>query len=127
MECENSSGFEELIVWQEARKFRQTIDLLVKSFPADERYRLADQLIRASRSISANIAEGYDRYHFQENIQFCRQARGSLTECLDHLICACDGGYITTDQLQEKRTHYQQIMKLLNGYIAYLKERKKTT
>ncbi|GAB4006956.1 hypothetical protein GCM10028808_09870 [Spirosoma migulaei] len=65
MERENSSGFEELIVWQEARKFRQTIDLLVKSFPGDERYRLADQLIRASRSISANIAEGYGRYHFQ--------------------------------------------------------------
>ncbi|QDK82711.1 four helix bundle protein [Spirosoma sp. KCTC 42546] len=64
MEREKSSGFEELIVWQEARKFRQTIDLLVKSFPADERYRLADQLIRASRSISANIAEGYGRYHF---------------------------------------------------------------
>ncbi|QMW01307.1 four helix bundle protein [Spirosoma foliorum] len=56
--------FEELIVWQEARKFRQTIDLLVKSFPADERYRLVDQLIRAitdstntysTKSLSRNV------------------------------------------------------------------------
>ncbi|WP_461125706.1 four helix bundle protein [Spirosoma aerophilum] len=127
MERENKSGFEELVVWQEARKFRQTIRLLVQSFPGDERYRLVDQLIRASRSISANIAEGYGRYHFQENIQFCRQARGSLTECLDHLICACDEGYITADQLQEQRANYHQVIKLLNGYISYLKERKKTT
>ena len=126
MERENSSGFEELIVWQEARKFRQSIQLYVKSFPNDERYRLTDQLIRASRSISANIAEGYGRYHFQENIQFCRQARGSLTECLDHLICASDEAYITPEQLLEQRAHYQHLMKLLNGYIAYLKERKKT-
>ena len=51
---------------------------------------MVDQLIRATRSITANIAEGHGRYHFQENIQFCRQARGSLTETLDHLICAQD-------------------------------------
>ena len=125
MERGNSSGFEELVVWQEARKFRQSIRLLMSAFPIDERYRLTDQLVRASRSISANIAEGYGRYHFQENIQFCRQARGSLTECLDHLICAYDELYITADQLQEQRTHYQHLIKLLNGYIAYLKERKK--
>lgn len=99
---------------------------MINFFPADERYRLSDQLIRASRSISANIAEGYGRYHFQENIQFCRQARGSLTECLDHLICACDEKYITDEQLQEQRTHYHHVIKLLNGYISYLKDRKKT-
>ncbi len=61
-------GFEGLETWQEARLFRQTIRELVRKFPPDEKYRLVDQLIRASRSTTANIAEGYGRYHFQENM-----------------------------------------------------------
>ena len=62
-------------------------------FPT-KKNRLIDQVIRSSRSITANIAEGHGRYHYQENIQFCRTARGSLTESLDHLICALDEGFI---------------------------------
>jgi len=50
---------------------------------------------RASRSVNHNIAEGYGRFPFQENIQFCRIARGSLFETLDHGIIALDEGYIS--------------------------------
>ena len=87
-------GFRELEVWKEARKFRIEVSRLSKSFPESEKYRLVDQLLRSSRSITANMAEGYGRYHYQENIQFCRQARGSLMESLDHLISALDEEYI---------------------------------
>ncbi len=118
------NAFEELVVWQEARKFRKEISMLTKSFPAEEKYKLIDQLKRSSRSITANIAEGYGRYHFQENVQFCRQARGSLTETLDHLICALDEEYIAETTLQEFRTMYENVLKLLNGYIAYLQKAK---
>lgn len=72
------SSFEDLEIWQLARKYRQQISAFVKALPADEKYRLSDQLTRASRSVTANIAEGYGRFHYQENIQFCRHARGSL-------------------------------------------------
>jgi four helix bundle protein len=117
-------GFEDLEVWKEAREFRKRISLLVKKFPSEEKYKLVDQIIRSSRSISANIAEGYGKYHFQENIQACRHARGSLMETLDHLICANDEKYIDENTLKDFRMQYDFILKLLNGYITYLKGRK---
>jgi four helix bundle protein len=118
------AGFEELEVWKECRKLRNEITILSKSFPQEERYKLTDQITRSTRSITANIAEGHGRFHYQENIQFCRQARGSLSETLDHLICANDNNYITSEQLAELRKMYNQCLKLIDGYILYLKKRK---
>ncbi len=92
---ETKSTFEDLEIWRLARNFRKGISAMVRTFPVDEKYRLTDQLIRASRSVTANIAEGYGRFHYQENIQFCRQSRGSLFEIVDHLTVALDQGYIT--------------------------------
>jgi len=117
-------GFRELEVWKEARSFRKEISAFTKTLPATERYRLTDQLYRASRSITACIAEGYGRYHYQENIQFCRQARGSLMECLDHLTCALDEGYIDNDVFEKFEKQHDRILKILNGYIAFLKRKK---
>lgn len=114
----------ELEVWLKGREFRNDISKLVKGFPASENYRLTDQLIRASRSITANIAEGHGRFHYQENIQFCRQARGSLVEIYDHLTVALDEGYISEAELNLRIAKYEELIKLLNGYISYLKKRK---
>ena len=51
--------FEELACWQEARRLRKLVALeIVRRLPADERHRLADQLLRAARSVTANIARG---------------------------------------------------------------------
>ena len=113
-------SFEDLEVWKECRKFRNQISTTTEKFPKEEKYCLTDQIKRSSRSVTANIAEGYGRFHFQENAQFCRQARGSLTETLDHLICAVDLGYINEVDLSSHRIQYEQCLKLLNGYIAYL-------
>ena len=118
------NNFEELEVWKESRKLRIQISAVLKTFPPEEKYRIVDQLIRATRSITANIAEGHGRYHFQENIQFCRQARGSLTETLEHLICANDENFITAEQLTHFRNQYLLCLKLLNGYIVYLQRMK---
>ena len=118
------NNFEDLETWKECRKLRILISKTTKSFPPEEKYRLVDQLIRASRSITANIAEGHGRFHYQENIQFCRQARGSLTETLDHFICAFDEQYIILEELNNFRVQYDHCLKLLNGYIAYLKRMK---
>lgn len=119
-------GFRELKVWQEAREFRKEISTVIKKFPDYEKYKLTDQLMRSSRSITANISEGYGRFHYQENIQFCRQSRGSLMESLDHLVCALDEGYINQSTFDQLERHYTRIAKMLNGYIAYLKKRKET-
>lgn len=65
---ETKSSFETLEVWIKSRELRNNISKLSKSFPAEEKYKLIDQMIRTSRSVTANIAEGYGRYHYQENI-----------------------------------------------------------
>jgi four helix bundle protein len=91
---ESSRSFKDLKVWQKARELRTEISTLTKGFPNDEKYLLSSQMTRASRSITANIAEGHGRFHFKENIQFCRQARGSAAEMIDHLTVALDEEYI---------------------------------
>ena len=117
-------NFEDLESWKLSRVLRNEIAILVKTFPPEEKYKLSDQIIRASRSVTANIAEGYGRFHYQENIQFCRHSRGSLNEVLDHLICAYDCKYISESELNNYREKISSILKVLNGYINYLKNRK---
>ena len=118
----NLKTFETLHCYQLMRDLRRSISEFCKTLPQEETYRLKDQIIRSSRSITANIAEGYGRHHHQENIQFCRIARGSLSETLDHLTTALDEGYLTKGQYSELRDHIEKAWKLLNGYISYLKK-----
>ena len=59
-------SFEDLEVWRQARKIQRIVRQIIKRFPKVERYRLEDQMIRSSRSIARNIAEGYGRYHYQK-------------------------------------------------------------
>lgn len=98
---------------------------LVKDFPSEEKYRLIDQMIRSSRSPSTQIAEGYGRYHYQENVQFCRIARGSLYEILDHLSVSLDSQYITSIKHDNLENLTYECIRLLNGYINYLIKSKK--
>jgi len=116
--------FRDLEVWKKVREFRNDMFELTKSFPVEEKYRLTDQLIRASRSIPANIAEGRGRFHHQENIQFCRVTRGSLSECLEHLTCAFDCKYIDNELFTKHEKNIDKLGKLLSGYINYLKKMK---
>ncbi len=81
-------------------------------------------MIRASRSVTANIAEGHGRYHYQENIQFCRQARGSLFELIDHFTVALDEKYIDDKIYQNEKSTILEIIRILNGYIKYLSTKK---
>ncbi len=90
--------FKDLEVWKTARELRREIYALARILPDFEKYGLAGQLRRAATSVTANIAEGYDRFSYQENIQFCRQARGSLYELADHLTTCVDERYMNADE-----------------------------
>jgi four helix bundle protein len=120
-------GFEELDCWRACRTLRQYTSKLVKGYPKDERYRIVDDMIRASRSTTHNIAEGFGRFHFQENIQFCRISRGSLYELKDQLICSLDDGLIKAKEYEEGVELIEKATALLNGYIKYLNKRKQAT
>src|SRR6056297_2927135 len=117
-------SFESLKVWQLSREIRNDLFELCKSFPKEERYKLSDQMIRSSRSIGNNISEGYGRYHYQENIQFCRQSRGSAYELIDHLITALDCEYIQEKDFTSLKMKIIECIKMTNGYIAYLNKQK---
>lgn len=116
------NSFTELECWKEARVLRKEISALAKTFPAEEKYSLVSQIKRSSRSVTANIAEGHGRYHYQENIQFCRQARGSLTETFEHLIVAFDEEYIDREKLDYFQSRLETCLKILNGFINYLQK-----
>lgn len=115
-------SFEELEVWKKSRIFKNEIFELVKSFPKEEKFRLVDQLIRSSRSVSTQIAEGHGRRTFPDRLRFCIIARGSLSETLNHLIDAFDCNYLTDDMLSYCRNKINEIERLLNGYINYLEK-----
>ena len=115
--------FEDLQCYRVAREFRGKISRLANTLPKVEVFKLKDQIIRASRSVTANIAEGFGRQHPQENLQFCRQARGSLMEVLDHLNVAFDEKYISQDEYATFRKEWFDVKGLLGGYISYLEKR----
>ncbi len=86
MKSSQIKSFEDLECWKACVEVRKYVSVLINKFPASEKYDLIDNMKRASRSATRNIAEGYGRFHFKENIQFCRHSRGSLYEIIDDLI-----------------------------------------
>lgn len=118
------ASFTELETWKQARKIRNIISGLVKSFPPYEKFRLIDQIVRCSRSIGNNIAEGHGRFHYQDNIRFCIIARGSLSETLDQMIIALDEKIITAEAFKSFQEEHDQCLKLLNGYILFIRKKK---
>jgi four helix bundle protein len=114
--------FEDLDCWKHCRILRLFVAKeVVPALPKCERYRLGDQLLRAARSTTANIAEGYGRFHYLDNAKFCSNARGSCWEVLDHLITSCDEELLSEEFLLRGRELVASAIRLLNGYMAYLK------
>ena len=124
---ENLKSFEELNCWKEAVALRKGLTPFISSLPKSEEYRLKDQIVRCLRSVTNNIAEGYGRFNYQENIQFCRISRGSLYEVIDHLLIAEEENYIKADELAKGKEQITKCITILNGYINYLKKAKEGT
>jgi four helix bundle protein len=116
----SSKTFEDLKCWQACREVRLFVIGLVKNYPKEEKYSLVDNMKRAARSTTQNIAEGFGRFHYKENAQFCRISRGSLFELLDDLITSIDDEFINQEDYQKGRDLISKALVLLNGYINYL-------
>ena len=119
-------GLETLQVWKKAMSF--TIEIqqqILPSLPGEEKWALGAQLRRSAQSIPANIAEGYGRYYYQEGVRFCYVARGSLEETFTHISLAHELGYISQDAFNKFNGAIQDIRRLLNGYIIFLKKSKR--
>src|SRR5437667_6634104 len=114
--------FEDLECWKHCRALRLFVaKSVIPVLPKDERYRLSDQLLRAARSTTANIAEGYGRFHYLDNAKFCSNARGSCWEVLDHLITSLDEKLVPVELEERGRELVSTAITVLNGYMRYLK------
>ena len=119
---EHAETFEDLKCWQLVYKLKNVIkNEVLPLLPNSEKFELKSQLIRAARSGTANIAEGWGRYHYLDSNKFYYNARGSVSEILDHLIEARDEGYIQEKEYHSIRTLVIETLKVLNGFIFYLK------
>ncbi len=117
---EVSKGFEDLKAWQLARQLMIACHELASHLPEFERYDLVSQIRRSSKSVMANIAEGYGRYHYLDSLRFYYIARGSLTETINHLIIAHDLKYTNGEQHQALYNLSREAERTLNGYISFV-------
>ena len=125
MTSDNIQGLETLEAWKRAKEFavkvcKEVLPLL----PAEEKWSLSQQIRRAVQSVPANIAEGHGRFYFQETIRFCYIARGSLSETYTHITVARELGYIPEKVYVDLRKQVEDLIRIINGYIAYLKRAK---
>jgi len=125
MNSTTDKGLEHLQVWQKAIQFAIFVcQQVINKLPDSEKYALITQIRRSAESIPANIAEGHGRYYFQESVRFAYIARGSLEETLSHLVFAYEMKYLTDADYQDVYVKYSELLKMINGYINYLKKSK---
>lgn len=120
-----NQGLETLEIWNKSVDFAVGLcQEVLPMIPQEEKWALSSQMRRASQSISANIAEGYGRFNYQETIHFCYIARGSMAETKTHLILAQRLGYINETIHNRYQARLVELGKMLHGYIAHLRKQK---
>ena len=92
---------------------------LSKGFPPEERYSLTDQIRRSSRSVPANIAEGYrKRQYIKAFVNKMSDADGEATETQVWLSLAKDCGYLKEEDCQRLTEGYEEVGRMLGGMLA---------
>ena len=110
-----------LVVWQKAHEAVLLVYQSAKRIPAEERFRVTDQLCRASASVPTNIAEGKGRGSAAEFRQFLIIARGSTEETRYLLLLARDLGYLPASEYSDLESRYTEVSKMLNALLRSLR------
>lgn len=127
MEDKKIKSFTDLRAWKKAHLLVLSVYKVTKTFPAEERFGLTNQMQRAGVSISSNIAEGFSRNSNLEKKQFYYIALGSLTEVQNQLLIARDLGYISAEAFKNIAEQTVVVSKLINGLIKSVKEVSRNT
>jgi len=117
-------SFEDLEVYKAAREFRVMMYRVAKRLPDFEKFGLTGQIRRAALSLTNNLAEGHGRFHFLDQIKFTLISRGSLQELVDDLNVCSDESYLPESEITSLRSAAWHVLKLTNGYLRYLRDRK---
>jgi four helix bundle protein len=115
-----SNRIEDLEVYTLSEAFGDEIWFLVSSWDYFTKDTVGKQFTRSSDSISANIAEGFGRYHYKENKNFCYFSRGSVIETKSWLKKSYTRKLITEDQYQSLLNKLEVIHLKLNAYIKFI-------
>ena len=114
---ESVRSFEDLEVFRRAYRISLDVHRISLLFPAIEQYGLADQIRRASKSICANLAEGFGKQSASpaEFRRYINMAIGSADEMRMWSRYCFDLGYVDQAKWQQWRDEYQEIAKMLHG------------
>lgn len=108
---ENIRSYKELRVYRAAMDAAMRIFELTKKFPADERYSLTDQMRRASRSVCANIAEGWRKRRYRAHfVSKLSDSEGEAEETRVWVEFSWRCGYISYEQAEELDQQYDRII-----------------
>ncbi|MBS3918904.1 MAG: four helix bundle protein [Deltaproteobacteria bacterium] len=119
------AGFEKLWVWQKAYKLMLKIHKSCKKIPVKERFKLIDQIERCSSSVCDNIAEGYTAYYYNEKIKGFMIARKEAGETQNQIRKLSGKGYLDSNQSQTWVEEYEEVIRGINGYTRYIRQKKK--
>jgi four helix bundle protein len=113
-------GYKDLKVYQLAYRLAMDIFRETKAFPQDERFSLTSQIRRSSRSVAANIAEGYrKRRHPNMFVSKLADSDAEATETQVWLDFARDCGYLSQKRCEELQDGYDEIGRMLSGMISH--------
>jgi len=121
---EKIKDFYDLDAWKKAHKFVLEVYNITRKFPKEELYGITSQLRRAAFSITANIAEGFSRYHYNDKIRFYHNARGSVSEIQNFLFLAKDLSFLIDKEFKYLFDFGEEINKLINGLIRSIEKQK---
>src|SRR5438128_4130244 len=112
-------GHRDLTVYQLAYKLAMEIFNLSKSFPREELYSLTDQIRRSSRSVAANIAEGFRKRRYPNMLvsKLC-DSDGEATETQVWLDFAHDCGYMSQENRDRLTAGYEEVGKMWSGRMS---------
>jgi len=108
---------EELQVYNLSMDIAERIWDIVIKWDYFEKDTIGKQLVRAADSVAANLSEGFGRYHFKENRNFCYYSRGSLYETKTWLTKAHNRKLIADDNFESFNSDVDNIGVKLNNYI----------
>ena len=112
-------GYRDLKVFQLSYKLAMEIFHLSKTFPREELYSLTDQIRRSSRSVAANLAEGFRKRRYPNMlVSKLTDCDGEATETQVWLDFTLDCGYLSRDNRDRLTAGYEEVGKMLSGMIA---------
>ena len=115
-------NFEELEIWQIARRLTQEVYTLAQTSKLSRDYGLRDQMQRAAVSTMSNIAEGFEQGGNQEFVQFLYVAKASCGELRSQLYVALDQKYINPQAANEMTMTLKRLSMMIKHLIDHLKQ-----